>query len=66
MFLEEKTPDSTQLKAGIRRLTIANEFIPVVGGSAFKNKGVQFPHRRGHRLFARPAGHPARHRHQSA
>ncbi len=42
LFLEEKTPTSKQLKEGIRRLTIANEFIPVVGGSAFKNKGVQF------------------------
>ncbi|PAW78843.1 MAG: elongation factor G [Verrucomicrobia bacterium Tous-C9LFEB] len=42
MFLEEKVPTSKQLKEGIRRLTIANEFIPVVGGSAFKNKGVQF------------------------
>lgn len=42
LFLEEKVPTSKQLKEGIRRLTIANEFIPVVGGSAFKNKGVQF------------------------
>ena len=30
------------LKAGIRRQTIANKFAPVVGGSAFKNKGVQY------------------------
>ena len=43
LFLEEKTPiTARQLKAGIRRLTVANQFIPVVGGSAFKNKGVQF------------------------
>jgi elongation factor G len=42
MFLEEKTPTPAQLKAGIRRLTIAREFVPVVGGSAFKNKGVQY------------------------
>ena len=40
MFLEEKMPTSAQLKAGIRRLTVSNQFIPVVGGSAFKNKGV--------------------------
>jgi elongation factor G len=42
LFLEEKPVTAQQLKAGIRRLTIANKFIPVAGGSAFKNKGVQF------------------------
>jgi elongation factor G len=42
MFLEEKVPTSVQLKEAIRRLTVAREFVPVVGGSAFKNKGVQF------------------------
>ena len=42
LFLEEKTPTAAQLKAGIRRLTVTNQFVPVVGGSAFKNKGVQF------------------------
>src|SRR6201999_410022 len=42
MFLEEKTPTAQQLKAAIRRLTVTNQFVPVVGGSAFKNKGVQF------------------------
>ena len=41
MLLEDKTPDATQLKQAIRRLTIAGEFVPVLGGSAFKNKGVQ-------------------------
>jgi elongation factor G len=41
-FLEEKPITIPMLKAGIRRQTIANKFVPVVGGSAFKNKGVQY------------------------
>ena len=41
-FLEEKPITIEVLKQGIRRLTIANKFVPVVGGSAFKNKGVQY------------------------
>jgi elongation factor G len=42
LYLEEKPVTPKDLKAGIRRLTIANQFIPVAGGSAFKNKGVQY------------------------
>jgi elongation factor G len=42
LFLEEKPITPELLKAGIRRQTIANRFVPVVGGSAFKNKGVQY------------------------
>ena len=30
------------IKSGLRRATIANKIVPVSGGSAFKNKGVQF------------------------
>jgi elongation factor G len=41
-YLEEKPITPEVLKAGIRRQTIANKFVPVVGGSAFKNKGVQY------------------------
>ncbi len=42
LFLEEKPISKEQLKAGIRRQTILNKFVPVAGGSAFKNKGVQY------------------------
>ncbi len=41
-FLEEKEVTPDMLKAAIRRQTIAIKFTPVVGGSAFKNKGVQY------------------------
>jgi elongation factor G len=30
-----------EIKAGIRKRTLAGEIVPVLGGSAFKNKGVQ-------------------------
>ncbi|GAB2684958.1 elongation factor G [Thalassiella azotivora] len=36
---EELTPE--EIKAGIRKLTVASEVYPVLCGSAFKNKGVQ-------------------------
>ena len=41
-FLEEKPITIPMVKQAIRRQTIANRFVPVVGGSAFKNKGVQY------------------------
>ncbi|MCD7798436.1 MAG: elongation factor G [Akkermansiaceae bacterium] len=40
-FLMEEPISPLELKQAIRRATIANKFIPVAGGSAFKNKGVQ-------------------------
>ncbi len=40
-YLEEGTLSEEEIKAAIRQRTLANEVIPVVGGSAFKNKGVQ-------------------------
>ncbi len=42
LFLEEKPITIQALKAGIRRQTIANKFVPVVAGTALKNKGVQY------------------------
>ncbi len=42
MFLEEKPISIPELKAGLRRAVIANKIIPMAGGSAFKNKGVQY------------------------
>jgi elongation factor G len=40
-YLEEGTLTEAEIKQGIRARTLANEVIPVLGGSAFKNKGVQ-------------------------
>ena len=40
-YLEGTEPDEATLKACIRKGTIANEFVPVLCGTAFKNKGVQ-------------------------
>jgi elongation factor G len=41
-FLMEEPVSLEELKQGIRRATIANKLVPVAGGSAFKNKGVQY------------------------
>lgn len=41
-FLDEEEIGVLDIKAALRRATIANKIIPVVGGSAFKNKGVQY------------------------
>ena len=40
-YLEGEEPSEETLKACIRKGTIANTFVPVMCGSAFKNKGVQ-------------------------
>jgi elongation factor G len=40
-YLEEGELSEEEIKAAIRQRTLANEIIPVIGGSAFKNKGVQ-------------------------
>ena len=40
-YLEGEEPSVEELKAAIRRATIAGKLTPVLTGSAFKNKGVQ-------------------------
>jgi elongation factor G len=40
--IHEKPVAPELLKAGIRRQTIANKFVPVIGGSALKNIGIQY------------------------
>ena len=40
-FLEGNEPDTAALKAALRRATIAGTIIPVLCGTAYRNKGVQ-------------------------
>jgi len=40
-YLEGGQLTEQEIKQGIRARTLANEIVPVIGGSAFKNKGVQ-------------------------
>ncbi len=40
-YLEEGDLSIDEIKNGIRRLTLANEIVPMLCGTAFKNKGVQ-------------------------
>jgi elongation factor G len=40
-YLEGNEPDVATLKRCIRKGTLARQFVPVINGSAFKNKGVQ-------------------------
>ena len=40
-WLEDGTLNETQIRQGLRSLTIDNSIVPVFCGSAFKNKGVQ-------------------------
>ena len=40
-YLEQHKLEPAELRASIRRSTIALKLVPVVAGSAFKNKGIQ-------------------------
>ena len=40
-YLDEGELTEEEIKEGIRIRTLANEIVPILGGSAFKNKGVQ-------------------------
>ena len=40
-YLEGDALTEAEIKQGLRIRTLANEIVPVLGGSAFKNKGVQ-------------------------
>ena len=40
-YLEGEELTEAEIKAGIRARTLSGEIVPVLGGSAFKNKGVQ-------------------------
>ncbi|MGD2008903.1 MAG: elongation factor G [Cellvibrionales bacterium] len=40
-YLESGELSEEEIKRGLRKRTLANEIVPVLGGSAFKNKGVQ-------------------------
>ena len=41
MYLEGEEISEEQIKAAIRKATLANEMVPVVCGTSYKNKGVQ-------------------------
>ena len=40
-YLDGSELSEEEIKSAIRQRTLANEIVPVLGGSAFKNKGVQ-------------------------
>lgn len=41
LFLEDKKADNQQIQNAIQRSTLARKFVPVMVGSALKNKGIQ-------------------------
>ena len=55
-YLEGEEITVDEIKAVIRRATIANEMVPVVCGTSYKNKGVQEAAGRRCGLYARSPG----------
>ncbi|HEY6221179.1 MAG TPA: elongation factor G [Candidatus Eisenbacteria bacterium] len=41
LYLEGKDSDSDMIRRAIRKGTLAGKIVPVLGGTAFKNKGIQ-------------------------
>ena len=41
MYLEGEEPSNEELKAALRKAVIANQIVPVVCGTSYRNKGVQ-------------------------
>jgi len=41
LFVAEREPSAEQIQAALRRATLAGQLVPVLAGSALKNKGVQ-------------------------
>jgi elongation factor G len=41
LWLEDRPVSALVLKAAIRRVTVTNRFVPIVGGSAYRHCGVQ-------------------------
>ena len=52
-FIHEEEPTVEEIRRAIRAATLANEGVPVLCGSAFKNKGVQLRARRRRAVPAR-------------
>ena len=51
-YLEEGTFEADELRAALRKATIANQLVPILCGTALRNKGVQLLARRGRGLPA--------------
>jgi len=40
-YLDGRDPSVTELKAALRRVTVANKAVPIICGSALRNRGIQ-------------------------